>query len=80
MRGEDSDLLACDWSDKSVVSMTGRRSEVDDVWINSQEGLGYISREGKSEGQKVHLAGAVLEGSAGIWTRDLSHPKRESYP
>ena len=30
--------------------------------------------------QKLHLAGAVLEGSAGIWTRDLSHPKRESYP
>ena len=30
--------------------------------------------------KKVHLAGAVLEGSAGIWTRDLSHPKRESYP
>ncbi len=20
------------------------------------------------------------EGSSGIWTRDLSHPKRESYP
>ena len=30
--------------------------------------------------QKLQLAGAVLEGSAGIWTRDLSHPKRESYP
>ena len=30
--------------------------------------------------QKLHLAGAVLEGSAGIWTRDLAHPKRESYP
>ena len=22
----------------------------------------------------------VLVGSSGIWTRDLSHPKRESYP
>ena len=21
-----------------------------------------------------------IEGSSGIWTRDLSHPKRESYP
>ena len=30
--------------------------------------------------KNVHLAGAVLEGSAGIWTRDLAHPKRESYP
>ena len=30
--------------------------------------------------KKLHLAGAVLEGSAGIWTRDLAHPKRESYP
>ena len=21
-----------------------------------------------------------IQGSSGIWTRDLSHPKRESYP
>ena len=21
-----------------------------------------------------------VQGSSGIWTRDLSHPKRESYP
>ena len=28
----------------------------------------------------VHNIEQRTEGSSGIWTRDLSHPKRESYP
>ena len=33
-------------------------------------------------GHKIILAIADKKytGSSGIWTRDLSHPKRESYP
>ena len=29
---------------------------------------------------KVTLLQKIFQGSSGIWTRDLSHPKRESYP
>ena len=34
-------------------------------------------------GQSIHTSLRTVqrtEGSSGIWTRDLSHPKRESYP
>ena len=29
---------------------------------------------------KVSVLQKLFQGSSGIWTRDLSHPKRESYP
>ena len=31
-------------------------------------------------GHLLYLVHAKNKGSSGIWTRDLSHPKRESYP
>ncbi len=42
--------------------------------------LSFCRSQKFESAKKLHLAGAVLEGSAGIWTRDLAHPKRESYP
>ncbi len=47
---------------------------------NSLQILRMIREMHQSDWEKLVQGQAANTGSSGIWTRDLSHPKRESYP